>query len=42
LILLFGKARIKDATALYEKAAGLQPADAMEQLDVEYAKSELE
>ena len=42
LILLFGKSRLNDATALYEKAAALKPADAMERLDVEYAKSELE
>ena len=42
LILLFGKARIDDATRLYEKAAALKPVDAMERLDVEHAKSELE
>ena len=42
LILLFGKSRIDDATRLYEKAAALAPADAMERLDVEHAKSELE
>jgi len=42
LILLFGKARLDDATKLYEKAAALKPADAMERLDVEHAKSELE
>jgi tetratricopeptide (TPR) repeat protein len=41
LILLFGKARLDDATKLYEKAAALKPADAMERLDVEHAKSEL-
>ena len=42
LILLFGKARIDDATRLYETAAAAKPADAMERLDVELAKSELE
>lgn len=42
LILLFGKARIDAATKLYEKAAALPPVDAMERLDVELAKSELE
>jgi len=42
LILLFGKARIDDATRLYEKAAALKPVDAMERLDIEHAKSELE
>jgi len=42
LIMLFGKARIAEATKLYEKAASLAPADAMERLDVELAKDELE
>lgn len=42
LILLFGKGRIDEATALYEEAAAMKPADAMERLDVELAKSELE
>lgn len=42
LLILFGKSRITDATKLYEKAAALKPADAMERLDVELAKSELE
>lgn len=42
LIMLYGKGRIADATTLYEQAAALKPADAMERLDVELAKSELE
>ena len=42
LILLFGKGRIDDATTLYEEAAATKPMDAMERLDVELAKSELE
>jgi tetratricopeptide (TPR) repeat protein len=42
LILLFGKARLAEATVLYEEAAAMKPADAMERLDVELAKSELE
>ena len=42
LLMLFGKSRVDDATRLYEKAAALAPVDAMERLDVEYAKSELE
>ena len=42
LILLFGKERIDDATRLYERAAAAKPADAMERLDVEKAKTELE
>jgi tetratricopeptide (TPR) repeat protein len=42
LILLFGKGRIDQATTLYEEAAAVKPMDAMERLDVELAKSELE
>jgi tetratricopeptide (TPR) repeat protein len=42
LILLFGKTRIDEATRLYEQAAAAKPADAMERLDVELAKGELE
>jgi tetratricopeptide (TPR) repeat protein len=41
LLRLFGKAKIAEATKLYEKAAALEPADAMERLDVELARSEL-
>lgn len=42
LLLLFGKSRLADAQKLYEEAAACTPADAMERLDVELAKSELE
>ena len=42
LLLLYGKGKIADATKLYEKAVALKPMDAMERLDVELAKSELE
>lgn len=42
LILLFGKERLDEATKLYEQAAACKPADAMERLDVELARSELE
>ena len=42
LILLFGKGRIADATSLYEEAAAVKPQDAMERLDVELARSELD
>ena len=42
LLLLFGKEKIGEATKLYEKAAKAKPADAMERLDVELAKSELD
>jgi tetratricopeptide (TPR) repeat protein len=42
LIMLFGKARMADAEKLYREAAACKPADAMERLDVELARSELE
>ena len=42
LLMLFGKSRIADAEKLYKEAARATPADAMERLDVELAKSELE
>jgi tetratricopeptide (TPR) repeat protein len=41
LIMLFGKSRIADAEKLYKEAAACKPADAMERLDVELARSEL-
>jgi len=42
LIMLFGKTRMADAETLYKEAAACKPADAMERLDVELARSELE
>ena len=42
LILLFGKGRLDEAQRLYEEAAACEPADAMEQLDVLLAQSELD
>jgi len=42
LILLFGPARMADAEGLYREAAACKPADAMERLDIELARSELE
>jgi tetratricopeptide (TPR) repeat protein len=42
LILLFGKDRLDEATKLYEQASACKPMDAMERLDVEMAKSELD
>lgn len=42
LIMLFGKGRLADAEKLYKEAAACKPADAMERLDVELARSELE
>ena len=42
LLLLFGKSKIAEAEKLYKEAAKIAPADAMERLDVEHAKSELE
>jgi tetratricopeptide (TPR) repeat protein len=42
LVTLFGKDRMKEAEKLYAEAAKAKPMDAMERLDVELAKSELE
>jgi tetratricopeptide (TPR) repeat protein len=42
LLLLFGKEKIGEASKLYEMAAAAKPVDAMERLDVELAKSELQ
>ena len=42
LILLGGKEKLDEATKLYEQAAKCKPMDAMERLDVELARSELE
>ncbi len=41
LAMLFGKDRLRQATALYKEAARGTPADAMERLDVELAKAEM-
>ena len=42
LVMLDGDKKMKEATALYEQAAASTPLDAMECLDVEMAKAELE
>ncbi len=42
LLMLHGEAKKKQAVELYRKAAACKPADAMERLDVEQAKAELE
>ena len=42
LIMMFGKTRMAEAEKLYKEAAACTPADAMERLDVELARSELE
>lgn len=42
LVLLEGKKKMNDAVKLYEEAAACEPMDAMECLDVELAKEELE
>jgi tetratricopeptide (TPR) repeat protein len=42
LVMLEGDKRMKEATKLYEEAAACEPLDAMERLDVEMAKAELE
>ena len=42
LVMLEGDKRMKEAEKLYAEAAACKPADAMERLDVEMAKAELE
>jgi len=42
LAMMFGKEKLRQATALYEEASACSPVDAMERLDVELAKSELD
>ncbi|HEY9064020.1 MAG TPA: hypothetical protein VIO33_03495 [Burkholderiaceae bacterium] len=42
LVMLEGEKKMKEATQLYEDAAATTPMDAMERLDVEMAKAELE
>ncbi len=42
LVMLDGKKKMDEAVALYEAAAACEPHDAMERLDVEAAKEELE
>ena len=42
LVLMHGKKALGEASALYAKAAAQEPRDAMEKLDVEAAKAELE
>jgi tetratricopeptide (TPR) repeat protein len=39
LYLLFGDKRLEESNAAYEKAAKIKPIDAMQKLDVEYAKA---
>lgn len=42
LVMMYGKSRLEEAGALYEEAAQCEALDAMERLDVELAKAELE
>jgi cytochrome c-type biogenesis protein CcmH/NrfG len=42
LVMLEGDKKMKDAEKLYAEAAACEPQDAMERLDVEMAKEELE
>jgi tetratricopeptide (TPR) repeat protein len=42
LVMLEGDKKMKEATALYEKAAASGPSDAMERLDIDMARAELE
>ena len=39
---MFGDKKMKDVEALYAEAAASEPKDAMERLDVEAAKAEME
>jgi tetratricopeptide (TPR) repeat protein len=41
LYLLFGDKRLEESNAAYEKAASIEPIDAMQKLDVEYAKASI-
>ena len=41
LVMMYGKAKLQQATGFYEKAAACEAADAMECLDIELAKEEL-
>ena len=42
MVMLDGDKKMKEATKLYEQAAACEPLDAMERLDVEMARAELE
>jgi tetratricopeptide (TPR) repeat protein len=42
LMMLHGKKAIDEASALYEKASKMKPKDAMEKLDIDQARAELE
>lgn len=42
LVMLYGRSRMKDAEKLYEEAIACTPADAMEKLDIEAAKAEMD
>jgi tetratricopeptide (TPR) repeat protein len=42
LVMMFGKAKMKEAEKLYAEAVGQAPADAMERLDIELVRTELE
>jgi tetratricopeptide (TPR) repeat protein len=41
LVMMHGRAKMKDAERLYQEAAACRPMDAMERLDVEAAKAEI-
>lgn len=42
LVMLYGRSRMKDAERLYEEAVACTPADAMEKLDIEAARAEMD
>lgn len=41
LYLLYGEKRVDDSNEAYEKAAGMKPLDAMQSLDIDYARNSL-
>ena len=42
LVLIHGRKKVEEAATLYAKAAGMEPRDAMEKLDVEVARAEID
>lgn len=42
LVMLYGRSRLRDAEKLYAEAVACTPADAMEKLDIEAAKAEMD
>jgi hypothetical protein len=42
LVMIHGKKAVEEATRLYARAADIEPRDAMERLDVEAARAEID